>query len=94
MSTSGSGWRVSKRTQTTSTIAASAKRPSTRAEPQPQLLPSLTPSRSEARPTESSPAPDQSIFLLSLRTGDSGTKRRVITTANAMTIAATQKIHS
>ena len=60
----------------------------------PWLFPWLTPSRSEARPTESSPAPVQSIFLLSLRTGDSGTKRRVITTANAMTIAATQKIHS
>ncbi len=75
MSTSGSGWRDSKRTQSDSTRAASTKSPSTRGEPHPQVLPWLTPSSREARPTDSSPAPAQSIFVLPLRTGDSGTKK-------------------
>ena len=72
MSTSGWVRLVSTRPQIASRIAAAAKSPRTRADPQPQVLARLTPTRSEASARAISPAPAQSIGDGS-RTGDSGT---------------------
>jgi hypothetical protein len=92
MSTSGCGTCSSKRAQPTSTITPNAIRPSTRADPHPQLLPSLTASSTELRPTDISAAPPQSI-LAGVLIGDSGTKRCVQMTAPMITRRLSQKIH-
>ena len=94
MSTSGSGWRGLKAHPDRQHQRCSREQPEhPRRAPAPRV-PWLTPSSREANPIDSSPAPAQSILVLSLRTGDTGTKKWVITAAKAMTIAATQKIHS
>ncbi len=56
-------------------------------------MPSLTPISSPASPTESNPAPTQSIFAGDL-IGDSGTNRWVATIATRTKTTESQKIHS
>ena len=93
MSTSGSRTRCSNATHTDSSTAAAMNRPMTCAEPQPQLLPSLTVTSRAMRPPESRAAPPQSI-LDGLLIGDSGTNRWVAIVAGITTATPSQKSHS
>src|SRR3954465_15816693 len=71
-STSGSVTRHSHAAQSTASTAEAANRPSTPAEVQPHVLPSLTPSSSAPSAPDIKTPPSQSIRA-STRTGDSGT---------------------
>ena len=93
MSTSGSGWRISKPIQASVKAIASAITPIVVGDIQPQVSPSLTATSSATRPPVSRAAPPQST-LAGLLTGDSGMNRWVAITAGIATIRPSQKIHS
>src|SRR5215212_2196118 len=76
MSTNGSDERSSVRTQKASMPADAAMSPQKRVDPQPQLCPSLTASKSPPKPSESSSAAYQ-LTRPRLGTGDSGTIAQV-----------------
>src|SRR5215211_2568868 len=92
MSTSGAAIRRSNATQPQNTVAATAKRASSRAESQPQRLPSVMASRNATSATESSAAPTTSTRA-GVRTGDSGTNAHVSTAAGTVTTSADQNSH-
>ena len=82
MSSIGSSTESSTSAQTARDTAESTKRPPTRADVQPHALPSVSASRSEPRPSESSTAPGTSSFD-SVLIGDSGTNRQIISGRDA-----------
>ena len=90
MSTSAARLRVSTQTHATASTAATANRPSTRAEVQPHDSPSLTGRSSATSQPARSAAPVQSSRP-GERTGDSGTKSCVPTVAAMTAIRGSQK---
>ena len=93
MSTSGSGWRISKPIQASVKAIASTITPIVVGDVQPQVSPSLTAMSRATRPPVNRAAPPQST-LAGLLTGDSGMNRWVAITAGIATIRPSQKIHS
>jgi hypothetical protein len=91
MLTSGWGWRRSKATKTTRIARPVATSPSVRPEAQPQSFAREIAMRSAASPAVRMIPPTTSTRP-GERTGDSGTKRIVVTVAIAPIAAASQKI--
>ena len=89
-STSGKRERSSTQTHAANRIAATTKRPSTRAEVQPQSAPMLTP-RSSATSHPDSNAAAPKLTVPAVFTGDSGTNRNVATVARAVITSGIQK---
>src|SRR3954467_15441128 len=89
MSTGGEATRRSTATQSTSTTAATANRPSVRAEPQPQSLPWLTAIRNADSQPASSSAPNGSAWPSAV-TGSGGTSHSTSAKATAARTAPIQ----
>src|SRR2546430_1372070 len=92
ISTRGARLRDSAQNQTGNRIAAIAKRPSVRAEVQPQLEPSLTGTSKATSQPDSSTAPVGSIRPR-VRTGDPGTNTIVPTVAATTATSGNQNSH-